>query len=141
MKGLHPKRKKRIGRGPGSGHGKTACKGHKGQNSRSGGKVPLGFEGGQMPYQRRVPKRGFKNIFKTHYIVVDVGDLNTFEDDTIVDKSMLLHSGKVKRKQLPLKILGEGVLEKRLVVKADKFSKTATSKIESAGGRVEVSSC
>ena len=129
---------KRIGRGHGSGNGKTAGKGHKGQNARSGGGVRIGFEGGQMPLARRIPKRGFNNIFATKYSVVNVSDLNKFKDDTVVDTELLVASGLVKKVNDGVKILGNGELTAKLTVKAAKFSQSAIEKIEKAGGKAEV---
>lgn len=129
---------KRKGRGPGSGDGKTAGRGHKGQNSRSGGGVRPGFEGGQMPLQRRIPKRGFTNIFKKNYSIVNVKDLERFDDDTVVTPALLIESGLIKSVQDGVKVLGDGELTKRLVVKAHKVSRTAESKIAARGGRIEV---
>ncbi len=129
---------KRIGRGHGSGNGKTAGKGHKGQNARSGGGVRIGFEGGQMPLARRIPKRGFNNIFATKYAVVNVSDLNKFKDDTVVDTELLVASGLVKKVNDGVKILGNGELTAKLTVKAAKFSQSAIEKIEKAGGKAEV---
>ena len=129
---------KRVGRGHGSGNGKTAGKGHKGQNARSGGGVRIGFEGGQMPLARRIPKRGFNNIFATKYAVVNVSDLNKFKDDTVVDTELLVASGLVKKVNYGVKILGNGELTAKLTVKAAKFSQSAIEKIEKAGGKAEV---
>jgi len=129
---------KRVGRGHGSGNGKTAGKGHKGQNARSGGGVRIGFEGGQMPLARRIPKRGFNNIFATKYAVVNVSDLNKFKDDTVVDTELLVASGLVKKVYDGVKILGNGELTSKLTVKAAKFSQSAVEKIEKAGGKAEV---
>ncbi len=129
---------KRIGRGHGSGNGKTAGKGHKGQNARSGGGVRIGFEGGQMPLARRIPKRGFNNIFATKYAIVNVSDLNKFKDDTVVDTELLVASGLVKKVNDGVKILGNGELTAKLTVKAAKFSQSAIEKIEKAGGKAEV---
>ncbi len=128
----------RKGRGPGSGNGKTAGKGHKGQNARSGGGVRPGFEGGQIPLYRKLPKRGFKNFpFKKVYAIVNVSDLNKFEDGAVVDTALLLEN-KIIRKELDgLKILGKGELTKKLTVKAAVFSATAKEKIEAAGGKTE----
>lgn len=131
-------RRKRVGRGYGSGNGKTSGKGHKGQKARSGGSIRWGFEGGQMPLQRRVPKRGFNNIFAKSVIAVNVGRLEIFGDDVVVDENLLRSSGIVKRKCDKIKILGNGELTKRLVVNADLFSESAKSKIESVGGKAEV---
>lgn len=129
---------KRVGRGNGSGLGKTAGKGHKGQNARSGGGVRPGFEGGQMPLYRRVPKRGFTNIFAKEYVEVNVSRLNIFEDGTEVTPELLKESGVVSKFKDGIKILGNGVLEKKLTIKATKFTKGAVEKIESIGGKVEV---
>ena len=129
---------KRIGRGAGSGTGKTAGKGHKGQNARSGGGVRPGFEGGQMPLQRRIPKRGFNNIFATNYALVNVSDLNKFEDGAVVDTAALKEAGLVKKVMDGVKVLGNGELTKKLTVCAAKFSATAKEKIEKAGGKAEV---
>lgn len=130
--------RKRIGRGHGSGNGKTAGKGHKGQNARSGGGVRIGFEGGQMPLTRRIPKRGFNNIFATKYSTVNVSDLDKFVDGTVVDAELLAASGLVKNTANGVKILGNGELTKNLTVKASAFSASAKEKIEKAGGKAEV---
>lgn len=132
------KDKKRIGRGHGSGQGKTAGKGHKGQNARSGGGVRAGFEGGQMPLQRRVPKRGFVNIFAKDIISVNVGSLNKFENGAVVDEQALLEKGLVNGSYDGIKILGNGSLEKKLEVKVSAYSASAKEKIEKAGGKAEV---
>lgn len=129
---------KRIGRGHGSGNGKTAGKGHKGQNARSGGGVRPGFEGGQMPMTRRIPKRGFNNIFATKYSTVNVSDLDKFVDGTVVDAELLAASGLVKNTANGVKILGNGELTKNLTVKASAFSASAKEKIEKVGGKAEV---
>lgn len=129
---------KRIGRGHGSGQGKTAGKGHKGQKARSGGGVRPGFEGGQMPLQRRVPKRGFDNIFATRYASVNVAALNKFEDGATVDAAALKEAGLIKKEYDGVKILGNGNVEKKLTVKATAFSEAAKAKIEAAGGKAEV---
>ena len=129
---------KRIGRGHGSGTGQTAGKGHKGQNARSGGGVRPGFEGGQMPMTRRIPKRGFNNIFATKYSVVNVSDLDQFVDGTVVDADLLKASGLIKKTNDGVKILGNGELTKNLTVKAAAFSASAKEKIEKAGGKAEV---
>ena len=127
----------RKGRGPGSGNGKTAGKGHKGQNARSGGGVRPGFEGGQLPLYRKLPKRGFKNRFAVNYAIVNVADLNRFEDGAVVDLEALL-AAKIVRKELDgVKVLGNGELTKKLTVKATVFSATAKEKIEAAGGKTE----
>ena len=127
----------RRGRGPGSGNGKTAGKGHKGQNARSGGGVRPGFEGGQLPLYRKLPKRGFNNKFAKHYAIVNVSDLNVFENGAVVDMEALL-AKKIVRKELDgLKVLGNGELTKKLTVKAVVFSATAKEKITTAGGQAE----
>lgn len=128
----------RVGRGPGSGRGKTSGRGHKGQKSRSGGGIHPWFEGGQMPLQRRLPKRGFTNIFKKRYALVNVGDLAQLPAQSRVDEKFLRGLGLVKRQVDGVKILGRGDLGIALTVEADKFSETARSKIESAGGQVRV---
>lgn len=130
--------KKRIGRGHGSGNGKTAGKGHKGQNARSGGGVRLGFEGGQTPLARRLPKRGFTNFNRKVFAIVNVASLNCFEDGTEVTPELLIETGLVKKELDGIKILGEGELQKKLTVKANKFSKSALTIIEQAGGKAEV---
>ena len=128
----------RKGRGPGSGNGKTAGKGHKGQNARSGGGVRPGFEGGQLPLYRKLPKRGFNNKFATNYVIVNVAKLNVFEDGAIVDVNALLEK-KIIRKTLDgVKVLGCGEIKKKLTVKASVFSASAKEKIEAAGGKAEV---
>lgn len=129
---------KRIGRGHGSGNGKTAGKGHKGAKARSGKNKRAGFEGGQMPLQRRIPKRGFNNIFATRYAIVNVSDLNAFDDEAVVDTAALKSKGLVKKEYDGVKILGNGELTKKLTVKAAAFSAGAKSKIEAAGGKAEV---
>lgn len=128
----------RVGRGHGSGNGKTAGKGHKGQNARSGGGVRPGFEGGQMPLYRRLPKRGFNNRFATHYAVVNVADLNAFEDGAVIDAAALQEAGLVKKVLDGIKILGNGELTKKVTVQATAFSESAKAKIEAAGGKAEV---
>ena len=130
--------RKRVGRGTGSGHGKTACKGHKGQNSRSGGGVRPGFEGGQTPLFKRLPKRGFTNVNHKEYATVNVEDLNVFENGAVVTIENLQEKGLVKKVYDGVKVLGNGKLEKNLTVKANKFSKTAEAAITSAGGTIEV---
>ena len=129
---------KRIGRGHGSGQGKTAGKGHKGQKARAGGGVRPGFEGGQMPLQRRVPKRGFNNIFATEYAILNVAALNAFEDGAVVDLEAVKKAGLVKKGCDGLKVLGNGALQKNITVKAAAFSEAAKAKIEAAGGKAEV---
>ena len=128
----------RKGRGLGSGNGKTAGKGHKGQNARSGGGVRPGFEGGQMPLSRRIPKRGFVNIFAKPLANVNVEDLNAFEDGTVVDIQLLLTAGLVRKSLNGIKVLGDGKLNKKLTVKVAAFSASAKQKIEDAGGTAEV---
>ena len=129
---------KRIGRGTGSGLGRNAGKGEKGQKARSGGGVRPGFEGGQMPLYRRLPKRGFTNIFAKEYAEINVERLNIFEDGTEVTPELLLQKGIVKKAKDGVKVLGNGELQKNLTVKAAKFTKAAAEKIEAAGGKVEV---
>ena len=133
------KTRKRVGRGPGSGWGKTSGKGHKGQNARSGGGVRPGFEGGQLPLFRRLPKRGFSNAkFKTVYAVINLSDLNKFEDGAIVTPEILKEMGILKNQLNGVKVLGNGKLEKKLTVKAHKFSNSAKESIEKMGGKAEV---
>jgi large subunit ribosomal protein L15 len=132
------KRRKRIGRGPGSGHGKTSTKGHKGLLARSGGGKRPGFEGGQMPLVRRLPKFGFTNPFRTEYAIVNVKSFEQWTGARTITPQALVEAGLVKRKNLPIKILGNGELKKPLVIQAHKFSKSAEAKIQAAGGRVEV---
>ncbi len=129
---------KRVGRGHGSGNGKTAGKGHKGQNARSGGGVRPGFEGGQMPMTRRIPKRGFNNIFAERYAIVNVSDLEIFKEGTEIDADLLRASGLIRKTDNGVKILGNGELTKPLTVKAAAFSASAKEKIEKAGGKAEV---
>ena len=129
---------KRIGRGQGTGQGTTAGRGMNGQNSRSGGGVRLGFEGGQMPLYRRLPKRGFNNKWAKEYAEVNVKDLNGFDEGATVDAAALIEKGIVKKALDGVKVLGNGELEKKLTVKAAKFSKSAAEKIEKAGGKAEV---
>ncbi|HHX56527.1 MAG TPA: 50S ribosomal protein L15 [Clostridiales bacterium] len=130
---------KRVGRGHGSGNGKTAGKGHKGQNSRSGGGVRIGFEGGQMPLARRIPKRGFNNkMFATKYATINLSSLNKFKDDTVVDAELLLAAGVIKKVEDGVKVLGNGEITSKLTVNAAAFSQTAKEKIEKAGGKAEV---
>ena len=142
LSNLKPKKgarhaKKRVGRGPGSGHGKTSARGEKGQKSRSGYSGKRGFEGGQMPLHRRLPKRGFTNIFKKDYAVVNVSDLERFDNGASVDEAMLRQAGLVKGKHDGVKVLGDGELSKKLTVSATKFSKSAREIIEKAGGTVQ----
>ncbi len=129
---------KRIGRGHGSGHGKTAGKGHKGQKARAGRGFRAGFEGGQMPLQRRVPKRGFNNIFAAKAVAINVGSLKVFEDGAVVDAQALKAAGIVDNIENGVKILGNGNIDKKLTVKVSAFSESAKAKIEAAGGKVEV---
>jgi large subunit ribosomal protein L15 len=129
--------KKRVGRGMGSGMGKTSARGHKGQRSRSGSRMMRGFEGGQMPLHRRLPKRGFKNIFRQEYAVVNLDKLAAIGESTITPE-LLQKSGVVHSKKLPIKILGDGELKSALTVHAHKFSKSAQEKITKAGGKFEV---
>ena len=139
LNNLEAKNRKRIGRGPGSGNGKTAGKGHKGQNARSGGGVRPGFEGGQLPLYRRLSKRGFNNYnFRTVYATVNVSDLDRFDEGTEVTVELLKNAGLVKRELDGVKVLGNGELTKKLTVKANKFSDTAKQKIENVGGVAEV---
>lgn len=128
----------RKGRGPASGNGKTAGRGHKGQNARSGGGVRPGFEGGQMPLQRRIPKRGFNNIFATSYATINVAELERFENGTVVTEEAILGMGIIKKPKDGIKILGRGELTKNLTVNVTAFSATAKEKIEKAGGKAEV---
>ncbi len=132
------KNRKRVGRGHASGTGKTAGKGHKGQNARSGGGVRLGFEGGQTPIARRLPKRGFTNFTRKEYAIVNVEALNKFDNGVEVTPELLIETGLVKKELDGIKVLGQGELEKKLVVKANKFSKSAVAVIEKAGGKAEV---
>lgn len=139
LKPLHPKDKPwRVGRGIGSGNGKTSGRGHKGQLARSGGGVRPGFEGGQMPLVRRIPKRGFVNIFKREYSIVNLKDLEGFEAGTVITPEFLKETGKIKKIKDGVKILGEGEVTKPLTVKVNAISQSAREKIEAAGGRVEV---
>ena len=128
----------RRGRGIGSGNGKTAGKGHKGQNARSGGGVALGFEGGQMPLWRRLPKRGFKNVNRVQYATVNVGDLSRFDEGTVVTSALLKETGLISKEYCGVKVLGAGKLEKKLIVQANKFSKSAEEAIKNAGGTAEL---
>lgn len=132
------KRRKRVGRGPGSGHGKTATKGHKGLLARSGGGKRPGFEGGQMPLVRRLPKFGFTNPSRKEYAVVNVKSFQRWAGNETITPQAMVDAGLVKRKKLPIKILGHGELKKSLVIQAHKFSKSAGEKIQAAGGRIEV---
>ncbi|KHF28895.1 50S ribosomal protein L15 [Anoxybacillus sp. BCO1] len=132
------KERNRVGRGIGSGNGKTSGKGHKGQNARSGGGVRIGFEGGQTPLFRRLPKRGFTNIHRKEYAIVNLEVLNRFEDGTEVTPELLLETGVVSKLKAGIKVLGNGELTKKLTVKAHKFSASAKEAIEAAGGKTEV---
>ncbi len=132
------KKRKRVGRGNSSGMGKTCGRGHKGQGQRSGGKTLPGFEGGQMPLQRRVPKRGFRNIFRKEFAIVNVGSLDMFKDGDVVDIPFLVKNGLVKNLKSGVKLLGKGEVTKKLSVKVNKASPSAVKKIEAAGGSVEV---
>lgn len=143
LSNLHPapgarRARKRVGRGPGSGLGKTSGRGHKGFNSRSGGGTAPGYEGGQMPLQRRLPKRGFHNPFRRRYEVVNLASLNRFESDTVVDLDLLSRAGLAPRGAERIKILAEGKLERKLTVRAHAASKAARAAIEEQGGRFEV---
>lgn len=132
-------KKKRVGRGPGSGLGKTSGRGQKGQKARSGGSINPVFEGGQLPLYRRIPKRGFSNAkFKTVYAVINVEDLNVFEDGTVVTEALLKDTGLVKKQLDGIKVLGNGKLEKKLTIQASKFSVSALEKIKEAGSKAEV---
>ncbi|HEY2990262.1 MAG TPA: 50S ribosomal protein L15 [Candidatus Binatia bacterium] len=132
------KKRKRVGRGDGSGHGKTSCRGHKGQGSRSGGNVPPGFEGGQMPLRRRLPKHGFHNPFRQTTVVVNLGQLEVFDAGSEVTPELLVERRLIRRRGEPIKILADGALTKRLTVKAHAFSAKAKEKIESLGGKAEL---
>lgn len=131
------KQRKRLGRGPGSGHGKTAGRGHKGFKARSGSGVKPGFEGGQMPLQRRLPKRGFNNVFRKEYAVVNVKDLDKLDAGAKVDRQTLVAAGLIRAKDSFVKILGDGQLTKKFTVAVDKVSESARKKIENAGGTIE----
>jgi large subunit ribosomal protein L15 len=130
------KKRKRVGRGDGSGHGGTSCKGHKGQNARSGGGTRPGFEGGQMPLARRLPKRGFRNIFRKNIIAVNIEQLNKFPAGSVVDAESLIRSGLVNRKYDGIKFMGKGIIDYPLSVKVDMVSQGARTKIEAAGGSI-----
>ena len=132
------KKGKRVGRGPGSGHGKTSCRGHKGQKSRSGGGPRPGFEGGQMPLHRRLPKRGFNNIFKKYYSIINIKDLNRFAPNSNVDSEALRKAGLVRKEGDSIKLLGNGEISHPVVIQVHKVSKAAKEKIEASGGKVEV---
>lgn len=132
------KRPKRVGRGGASGHGKTSCRGHKGQKARSGSKLRPGFEGGQMPLTRRLPKRGFTNIFKRRFQIIALEKLNRFKKDSKVTPAMLKEEGLIRNADLPVKILGDGKISKALSIQAQAASKQAKLKIEKAGGKIEI---
>jgi large subunit ribosomal protein L15 len=132
------KKRKRVGRGQGSGHGGTSCRGHKGQRSRAGSKIRPWFEGGQMPLQRRLPKRGFTNIFKKTFQIVNVRDLARLEKTKDVTPASLYESGLVSKKNVPVKVLGDGELEKAVNITAHAFTASAKEKIEKAGGKVTI---
>ncbi|MDY7038574.1 MAG: 50S ribosomal protein L15 [Thermodesulfobacteriota bacterium] len=132
------KKGKRVGRGPGSGHGKISCRGHKGQKSRSGGGIRPGFEGGQMPLQRRLPKRGFTNIFKKRYSLINIRDLKRFSQNSHLDIEALKDAGLLNRAKDRVKLLGKGDISYPLVIKVHKTSQSAKEKIEAAGGKVEI---
>jgi len=132
------KAKKRVGRGTGSGHGKTSCRGHKGQKSRSGASIRPGFEGGQMPLQRRLPKRGFTNIFKKEYDLINICDLDKFGPNSALDVKTLKEAGLVKGAKNGVKLLGQGEISHPLEIRVNKVSKSAREKIEAAGGKVEL---
>lgn len=131
-------KRKIVGRGIGSGTGKTAGKGHKGQKARTGGKIRRGFEGGQTPLYRRIPKRGFNNHFAKEYAIVNIADLEVFDNDTVVDSKILIEKGLVNKELDGIKVLGNGKLTKKLTVVATKFSKSAIEKIQAVGGKIEV---
>ena len=132
------KNRKRLGRGSGSGHGKTSGRGHKGQRARSGGRGKTGFEGGQMPLQRRLPKRGFTNIFRKEDAIVNLSDLDRFEKGSTVDLALLVAAGLVNKIGAGVKLLADGDIKKSLTIKVHKFSQSAKAKVEAAGGRIEV---
>ncbi len=130
------KQRKRLGRGHGSGHGKTSGRGHKGFKARSGSGIKPGFEGGQMPIQRRLPKRGFNNIFRRAFAILNVRDLNSFDDGATVNRDSLIAAGMIKKSDEQVKILGDGEITKKVTVDVDKLSKSAQTKIEAAGGTI-----
>lgn len=132
------KENKRVGRGVGSGHGKTSCKGHKGQKARSGRKKGPGFEGGQTPLQRRLPKRGFKNRFKIEYAIINLKDVNRVEGLDIITPEVLMEKGIIKSLKDGIKVLGEGEIQRPFTIKADAFSSSALAKIAAAGGKAEI---
>lgn len=132
------KKRKRVGRGDGSGHGGTACKGHKGQKARSGGKVRRGYEGGQMPLARRLPKRGFRNIFKKEVVIVNLDQLKVFSEGAVVDMAALIKKGIIKKTGDAIKVLGKGAIKGPLTLKVEMISRSAREKVEAAGGTIEV---
>ncbi len=132
------KKKKRVGRGPGSGHGKTACRGTKGQKSRSGASIPPGFQGGQMPLYRQLPKRGFKNPFRKTFGVVNISELAKLDFDGVIDVDVLKSKGLLKKREKYVKVLGDGEISKAVQIKVHAVSETARKKIESAGGSIEL---
>jgi large subunit ribosomal protein L15 len=132
------KKRKRVGRGIGSGHGKTACKGAKGQKARAGGGIKAGFEGGQMPIQRRLPKRGFRPLFKKRFVILHLKDLNRFPKDSVVEPDVLFQSGLLRKKGEAIKLLSDGELQHPLTIRVHQASKAALQKVEAASGRVEV---
>lgn len=132
------KKRKRVGRGPGSGHGKTSCRGHKGQKARSGGGPARGFEGGQMPLQRRLPKRGFTNLFRKEYNIINVEDLNRFDPNAEVDLAALKEKGLVRKKKDGVKLLGNGQMDHPVVIKVERASRVAREKVQAAGGKIEI---
>jgi large subunit ribosomal protein L15 len=132
------KKRKRVGRGVGSGHGKTACRGAKGQKARSGGGIKAGFEGGQMPLQRRLPKRGFRPLSKKCFAIIHVRDLNRFPKDSVVEPELLLQTGLLRKKGDEVKLLSDGELEHPLTIRVHRISKSALRKVEAAAGKVEV---
>jgi large subunit ribosomal protein L15 len=132
------KENKRVGRGTGSGHGKTSCRGHKGQKARSGGTKGPGFEGGQMPLQRRLPKRGFKNRFKKEYAIVNLKDINRIEGLDVITPEVLVERGIIKDLKDGLKVLGVGEIQRPVTIKADAFSASTGAKVNAAGGKVEI---
>lgn len=136
--GRPKKRTKRVGRGDSSGHGGTSCRGHKGQKARAGGYHKVGFEGGQMPLQRRLPKRGFTNIFKRRYAIVNLDELSVFPAGTEVNAELLLEKRIIRKPEAGLKILGRGEISNALTIKASAVSESARKKIEAAGGKIEV---
>ncbi|MEJ2024489.1 MAG: 50S ribosomal protein L15 [Deltaproteobacteria bacterium] len=136
-KGSKTKRK-RVGRGPGSGHGKTSCRGHKGQKARSGGGPARGFEGGQMPLQRRLPKRGFTNLFRKEYSIINVDDLNRFDANASIDAAALHEKGLITKKKDGVKLLGNGQVDHPVMIKVQRASRAAREKVEAAGGKIEI---